>query len=100
MQYGAKVDFVTDGESVYNPDTGQVETVGGESVTRFCTIYDMTDSQAQESFGRVDVHGVLVSHLGKVEQAQRLIYKGREYTITSRRQVKRKASYRAYGDKI
>ena len=91
--------IVPSGAAYYDPDLGRTVVDPPQKIEKSCWVYSLSTRQALETFGRVDVRGIEVYHLGEVlEDATELeLESGEVLTIEARRQVVGKATYRARG---
>lgn len=94
MRYDTKVKFVHQaGGPVYDPSSGKMVAQNPVIMSRFCRIYDLSTERKLELYGRADVSAMTLYHQGPPLEAETVSFGGRDYTITSRRKVRGKASY-------
>lgn len=89
---------VDDGEPKYNPATGKYDKPSSTQIEKNCYVYDLASSRKLELYGRMNVRGLVIYHMGSLVPDAVTVeiktgpFKGRFY-INDRRQVMQKATY-------
>lgn len=94
MRFDKEAVFITkEGIGQYNPDSGEYEDSAEETVKKMCHVHDLKAERLVHIFGRADLRALEFVHRGALVQASKILFGGKEFAITSNRQVRGKASY-------
>jgi len=94
LRFDTEVTFIIEeGEPEYNPDLGRFEDAESESVTKWCHVHDLGTDELIQIYGRVDVKGLAIQHMGKPLGARTVKVGKNTYRILKARKRRNKASY-------
>lgn len=94
MRYDKRVVFNESSETAYDPELGEKGSKPTTGMVMYCSVSDLGAERKQELFGRIDLNAVMVHHLGNlIVDADYITISGKQFHITSGRQVQGKCSY-------
>lgn len=89
MRYDTPVLFITDGEEVFDPTTGDYMAVAGEPIQRWANVSDTGEERQNLLYGAINQGALTVRLQGEPPKFDKLKIGGKEYVVRLRKNFRR-----------